>query len=112
MFCSVNVSACFEISVPGPGIVVIDLLAASKNILNAFSACSMVFSARSRSSGGTSSFGSMVHYLPVQAAHYHIWGAPVLSDVPGTPGYVTDHLIDHPRDEPKRRGQSSAPWQA
>ena len=37
---------------------IIDLLAASKNIPNAFSACSMVFSASSRNSAGTSSFGS------------------------------------------------------
>src|SRR5580692_3866224 len=59
MFCWVNDSACLEISVAGPGIDVTDLLAASKNIPNAFSACSMVFSAKSRNSAGTSSLGSI-----------------------------------------------------
>src|SRR5215468_4720243 len=58
MFCSVNVRACLEMSDPAPGTAEIDLLAASKNIPNAFSACSMVFSANSRNSAGTSSFGS------------------------------------------------------
>src|SRR5450755_3931162 len=60
MFCSVNDSACLEISVPGVGTDAIDLPAASKNISNAFSACSMVFSANSRSSAETSSFGSIM----------------------------------------------------
>src|SRR3984893_19535751 len=60
MFCSVNDSACLEISVPGLGTDAIDLPAASKNISNAFSACSMVFSANSRNSAGTSSFGSIM----------------------------------------------------
>src|SRR5450631_3951230 len=60
MFCSVNDSACLEISLPGVGTDAIDLPAALKNISNAFSACSMVFSANSRSSAGTSSFGSIM----------------------------------------------------
>src|SRR6478609_6073118 len=67
MFCSVKASACFDTSAPAPGTVVIDLVAASKNIPNAFSAWSIVFSARSRSSAGTSSFGSiMVALLPFE----------------------------------------------
>src|SRR5262245_8446538 len=60
MFCSVKFSACLEISVPGLGIEAMDFAAASKNMPNAFSAWSMVFSARSRSSAGTSSFGSIM----------------------------------------------------
>src|SRR3954470_4697233 len=65
MFCSVKDSACFEISVPGLGIEAIDLAAASKNMPNACSAWSMVFSARSRNSDGTSSFGSVMVALPL-----------------------------------------------
>src|SRR5712671_7356745 len=65
MFCSVNDNACFEISVPGLGIEAIDLAAASKNMPNACSAWSMVFSARSRNSAGTSNFGSAMVVLPV-----------------------------------------------
>src|SRR5438270_4193799 len=65
MFCSVKASACFDTSAPAPGTDDIDLVAASKNIPKAFSAWSIVFSARSRSSAGTSSFGSiMVALLP------------------------------------------------
>src|SRR3954464_5021651 len=64
MFSSVNDRACLEISAPAPGTEPIDLLAASKNIPKAFSACSMVFSARSRSSAGTSSFGSIMISIP------------------------------------------------
>src|SRR3954471_15411366 len=60
MFCSVKDRACLDISVPGLGMDVIDLFAASKNIPNAFSAWSMVFSARSRNSAGTSNFGSIM----------------------------------------------------
>src|ERR1043166_4364461 len=63
MFCSVKFSACLEISVPGLGIEAIDFAAASKNMPNAFSAWSMVFSARSRSSAGTSNFGSIMVVL-------------------------------------------------
>src|SRR4030088_1268318 len=60
MFCSVNDSACLDISVWGLGTDAIDLPAASKNIPKAFSAWSMVFSAISRNSAGTSSFGSIM----------------------------------------------------
>src|SRR5262245_38139944 len=60
MFCSVKFSACLEISVPGLGIEAMDFAAASKNMPNALSAWSMVFSARSRSSAGTSNFGSIM----------------------------------------------------
>src|SRR5436309_4584056 len=60
MFSSVSDRACLDISVPGLGIELIDRFAASKNIPNAFSACSMVFSAKSRNSAGTSSFGSVM----------------------------------------------------
>src|SRR6202030_679519 len=49
----------------GLGMEVTDLWAASKNIPNAFSAWSMVFSARSRNSAGTSSFGSVMAHPPV-----------------------------------------------
>src|SRR3954453_8685451 len=77
MFCSVNASACFETSVPAPGTVVIDLVAASKNMPNAFSAWSIVFSARSRSSAGTSSFGSiMVALLPFSELNTTLAGSP------------------------------------
>src|SRR6185437_9377010 len=65
MFCWVKASACFEISVPGVEIVVTDLLAASKNRPNARSAWSMVFSAKSLSSAGTSSFGSDIATIPL-----------------------------------------------
>src|SRR4051812_36577238 len=65
MFCSVKASACFDTSLPAPGTDDMDLVAASKNMPNAFSAWSIVFSARSRSSAGTSSFGSiMIALLP------------------------------------------------
>src|SRR6516165_11393602 len=68
MFCAVNVSACLEISDPAPGRAEIDLPAASKNIPNAFSAWSIVFSAKSRNSAGTSSVGSaMLIILPYTA---------------------------------------------
>src|SRR3979490_1839552 len=60
MFCSVSDRACLDISDPGFGTDAIDFPAASKNIPNAFSAWSMVFSAKSRSSAGTSSFGSIM----------------------------------------------------
>src|SRR6187455_911694 len=60
MFCSVNDSACLDISVPGLGTDAMDLPAASKNIPKAFSAWSMVFSASSRNSAGTSNFGSII----------------------------------------------------
>src|SRR3954468_15039476 len=63
MFCSVKDRACLDISVPGLGMDVIDLLAASKNIPNAFSAWSMVFSANSRNSAGTSSLGSFMSFV-------------------------------------------------
>src|SRR5437879_4478622 len=65
MFCSVKASACFDTSVPAPGTDVIDFVAASKNMPKACSAWSIVFSAKSRNSAGTSSFGSiMVTLLP------------------------------------------------
>src|SRR3979409_2043206 len=60
MFCSVNDSACLEISVPGVGTDTIDLPAASKNLATPFSSCSMVFSATPLNSAGTSSFGSIM----------------------------------------------------
>src|SRR3569832_1037756 len=73
MFCSVKARACLDTSAPAPGTDDIDLVAASKNIPNAFSAWSIVFSARSRSSAGTSSFGSiMVALLPFFRTDYHI----------------------------------------
>src|SRR6476620_1481465 len=77
MFCSVKASACFDTSAPAPGTVVIDLVAASKNMPNAFSAWSIVFSARSRSSAGTSSFGSiMVALLPFSELNTTLAGSP------------------------------------
>src|SRR3954451_15786363 len=57
MFSSVKARACLDISVAGPGTAATDLLAASKNIANDFSVCSRDFSARLRSSAGTSRFG-------------------------------------------------------
>src|SRR3954451_11614306 len=77
MFCSVKASACFDTSAPAPGTFVIDLVAASKNMPNAFSAWSIVFSARSRSSAGTSSFGSiMVALLPFSELNTTLAGSP------------------------------------
>src|SRR5688572_5270041 len=74
MFCSVNDSACLDISVPGLGTDAMDLPAASKNIPKAFSAWSMVFSASSRNSAGTSNFGSIMpppSSLDRELPHFH-----------------------------------------
>ena len=57
---------CFESSATGVGAVGVDLRAASKNKSNARSAWSIVFSASSRSSAGTSNLGSVIIVPPVR----------------------------------------------
>src|SRR5215813_13831633 len=95
MFCSVKFSACLEISVPGLGTDAMDFAAASKNMPNAFSAWSMVFSARSRSSAGTSNFGSIMVALRF------------LEDVTIFPEPVAARLADQLRWQDNARRPSS-----
>jgi hypothetical protein len=115
MFCSVNDSACLDISVPGLGTDAMDLPAASKNIPKAFSAWSMVFSASSRNSAGTSNFGSIMpppsglgrelsHFRGGVFAEFAPTEVNIVNGLPDRPAFLrnrsTGHSFPHSMERP------------